>query len=105
MIQLTAKPGRGNELIKSMVERSLPVLKQQSGFVEAIALIPETETDQFVGISIWRSKSDADKFMQGQGQQLAENYKPLLQAEPTLRSFNVEASTTQDASSSRAAAR
>ena len=66
-----------------MTERTLPILKQQQGFVEAIALVPENETDQFVGVSIWRSKADADKFQQGQAQQLVESYKPLLQGEPT----------------------
>ena len=104
MIQLTAKPGRGKDLHKTMLERSLSVLKEQPGFVDGIALVPETEQDQFVGISIWKSKSDADKFMQGQGAELMEIYKPILQTEPTLRSFNVENSTFHQASS-RAASR
>jgi heme-degrading monooxygenase HmoA len=104
MIQLAAKQGRGKELTKLMTDRSLNVLKQQSGFVEAIALTPETDQDQVVGISIWNSKADADRFTQGQSQQLLESYRPLLQAEPTFRSFNVEGSTTEVASA-RAASR
>ena len=72
MIQLAAKQGRGKELTKLMMERSLPVLKQQPGFVEAIVLTPENEQDQVVGISIWNSKADADRFAQGQSQQLLE---------------------------------
>jgi quinol monooxygenase YgiN len=104
MIQLAARPGRGKELTKVMTERSLTVLKQQPGFVQAIGLTPETEQDQFVGISIWNSKADADKFAQGQSQQLLESFKPLLQAEPTFRSFNVEGAATEVASA-RAASR
>ena len=104
MIQLAARPGRGTELTKVMTEQSLAVLKQQPGFVEAIGLTPETEQDQFVGISIWNSKADADRFAHGQNQQLLESYKPLLQAEPTFRSFNVEGSTSAVASA-RAASR
>ena len=104
MIQLAAKQGRRKELTKLMTDRSLTVLKQQPGFVEAIALTPETEQDQVIGISIWNSKADADRFAQGQSQQLLEFYKPLLQAEPTFRSFNVEGSTTEVASA-RAASR
>jgi heme-degrading monooxygenase HmoA len=104
MIQLAAKPGRGKELHKTMLERSLQALKEQPGFVEGIALVPETEQEEFVGISIWKSKLDADKFMQGQGQQLLESYKPLLQREPSFRSFQVENSTILEASS-RAASR
>jgi heme-degrading monooxygenase HmoA len=104
MVQLAAKQGRGKELAKLMMERSLPVLKQQPGFVEAIALTPETDQDHVVGISIWNSKADADRFTQGQSQQLLEFYKPLLQTEPTFRSFNVEGTATEVASA-RAASR
>jgi heme-degrading monooxygenase HmoA len=104
MIQLAAQPGRGKDLTKVMTERSLPLLKQQPGFVEAIALTPEADQDHVVGISIWNSKADADRFTQGQNQQLLEFFRPLLQAEPTLRSFNVEGSTNEVASA-RAAAR
>ena len=104
MIQLAAKQGRGKELTKMMTERSLTVLKQQPGFVETIALTPETEQDQVVGISIWNSKADAERFTQGPSQQLLESYKPLLQAEPKFRSFDAERSTTEVASA-RAASR
>jgi len=104
MIQLVAKPGRGKELQKAMLERSLQTLQDQPGFVEGISLTPETEQDQFVGISIWKSKSDADKFINGQGEQILEFCRPLLQTEPAFRSFQVENSTIYDASS-RAATR
>src|SRR5215469_14436339 len=97
MIQLAAKEGRGKDLTKALTERSLAVLKQQSGFVEAIALIPETDQDHILGISIWNSKADADRFTQGQNQQLLESYKPLLQEESKFRSFNVEGSVTEAA--------
>ena len=97
MIQLTAKPGRGKELFDTMLERTLSVLKQQPGFVEGIALVPETESsDQFIGLSIWKSKADADRFAQGPGQQQLESYKPLLQGEPMFRSFQLAASTAQN---------
>jgi quinol monooxygenase YgiN len=105
IIQLTAKPGRGDELTRTMTERTLPILKQQQGLVDAIALVPENEPDQFVGLSIWKSKADADRFQQGQAQQLLETYKPLLQGEPTFRSYNIAHSTTQEAAAARAASR
>jgi heme-degrading monooxygenase HmoA len=104
MILLSAIHGRSKELTKLMMEQSLSVLKEQPGFVQAIALTPENEQDEVVGISIWNSKADADRFTQGQSQQLLEFYKPLLQAEPKFRSFNVERTTTEVASA-RAASR
>lgn len=103
MIQLAAKQGRAKELTKVLTERGLSILKQQPGFVQAIALLPENEQDQIVGISIWNSKADADRFTQGPSQQLLELYKPLLQAEPTFRSYNVE--TSAEGAAARAATR
>jgi|SRR5580700_10362910 heme-degrading monooxygenase HmoA len=104
MIQLTAKPGRGQELVDIMIQRPLSVLEQQPGFVEGIALNPETEPDQFIGLSIWKSKADADRFAEGPGQQQLASYKPLLQGEPMFRSFQLAASTVQNTHARGAAA-
>lgn len=104
MIQLAAKQARGKELVEMLRERSLTTLRQQPGFVQAMALTPETEQDQVVGISIWNSKADAERFTQGPNQQLLESYKPLLQTQPTFRSFQVAASSNE-AASARSASR
>jgi quinol monooxygenase YgiN len=97
MIQLTAKPGQLKECIKALVDRGLPLLKQQSGFVDAVALTSETERDQLVGLTIWKSKEDAEKYANGtQGRQVLESLRPLLQHEPTIRTFNLEASTVHN---------
>jgi quinol monooxygenase YgiN len=94
VVQLTAKSGQGKELSKIMKERTLPMLKQQPGFVDALGLSSDTEPNQFIGISIWKRKEDADKYGSGQARLVLESIKPLLDAEPTFRTFNVEASAT-----------
>jgi quinol monooxygenase YgiN len=94
MIQLTAKSGQGKDLTKIMKERNLPMLKQQPGFVDALALSSDTEPNQFIGISVWKSKEAADKYVSGPARQVLESIKPLLEVEPTFRTFNVEASAT-----------
>lgn len=86
-----------------MIQRGLTLLKQQLGFVDVLALSSETDQDQIIGVSIWKSKEDADRYMSGQSRQLLESIKPLLQQEPTFRTFNLEASTIHDISKDRAA--
>jgi len=103
MIQLTAKSGQGKDLSKTMKERALPILKQQPGFVDALALSSDTEPNQFVGITVWKSKEDADKYLSGQARQVLESIKPLLEGEPIFRTFNVEASVALGAGVGRAA--
>jgi heme-degrading monooxygenase HmoA len=94
MVQLTVKSGQGKDLTRAMQERTLPILKQQPGFVDALALNSDTEAKQFVAITIWKSKEDADNYVSGAAQQILEAIKPLLEGEPTFRTFNVEASAT-----------
>jgi heme-degrading monooxygenase HmoA len=103
MIQATAKPGQLRECVTALVDRGLPVLKQQQGFVDALALTSDTERDKVVGVTIWRSKEDAEKYVNGQGRQVMEFIRPLLQQEPTVGSFNLEASTTHNINIARAA--
>ena len=103
MIQVTTKPGRLKEFVSTMTERGLSLLKQQPGFVDAVALTSDTDQDQFVGVSLWKSKQDAEKYMNGQGKQMLESFKPLLQQEPTFRTFNLEASTIHNIGTGRAA--
>jgi hypothetical protein len=76
---------------------------KQPGFVDALGLSSDTEHDQFVGITVWRSKVDSDRYMSSQGQQILASFKPLLQSEPTYRTFNVEASVAHNLGVSRAA--
>jgi heme-degrading monooxygenase HmoA len=103
MIQVTTKQGRWKEFVSTMTERALSLLKQQPGFVDAIALSSDTDRDQFVGVTLWKSKQDADKYINGQGKQMLESIKPLLQQEPTFRTFNLEASTIHNIGIGRAA--
>jgi len=104
MIQLTAKAGQNKDLTRAMVERSLPALRQQPGFVDALGLNSDSDPNQFVGITIWKSKEDAEKYMNSAlAQEILGSLKPLLQGEPSFRTFNVEASASLNVGLSRAA--
>ena len=103
MVQVTTKPGQLQEFVKTMAERNLPILKQQRGFVDAVVLTSDTQRDQFVGIAIWKSKKDAEEYANGQGRQVLEAMRPLLEKMPTIRTFNVAASTAYDIGIGRAA--
>lgn len=96
LVQVTTKPGQLQEFVKAMAERNLPILKQQPGFVDAVVLISDTQRDLLVGIAIWRSKEHAEEYAKGQGREVLEAMRPLLQKMPTIRTFNLAASTAYD---------
>jgi quinol monooxygenase YgiN len=103
MIQVTTKPGQVKDLLKIMIDRGVPLLKQQWGFIDAVALTSDTQLDEFVGVSIWKSREDAEKYANGPGRQFLETLKPMLIQEPSFRSFNVDASTFHKVGIARAA--
>jgi len=96
LVQVTTKPGQLQEFVKAMAEHNFVILKQQPGFVDAVVLTSDTRGDQLVGIAIWRSKEDAEKYARGQGREVLEAMRPLLQKMPTIRTFNLAASTAHN---------
>jgi quinol monooxygenase YgiN len=68
-----------------------------------VVLKSDTDPNQFVGISLWKSKEDAEKFLATQQwQQLLQEFRPLVQGDPIIRTFNVDASITHSVGITRA---
>ena len=100
--QITAKPGQASNISQAARDRLIPMLKQQAGFIDAVMLNSESDPNEFVTITLYKSKEDAEKALQ-QGQQLRESIRPLLQGEPVFRTFNVETSTVHNLGITKAA--
>jgi quinol monooxygenase YgiN len=104
IVQITAKPGQGPNLSQHTRDRTINVLKQQPGFIDMLVVKSDTDPNQFVGISLWKSKEEAEKFLASQQwQQLLQEFRPLVQGEPIIRTFNVDASTMHNVGITRAA--
>jgi quinol monooxygenase YgiN len=104
IVQITAKPGQGPNLSQHTRDRTINVLKQQPGFIDMLVVKSDTDPNQFVGISLWKSKEEAEKFLASQlWQQLLQEFRPLVQGEPIIRTFNVDASTMHNVGITRAA--
>ena len=94
IVQITAKPGQGSNLSQHTRDRTINVLKQQPGFIDMLVVKSDTDPNQFVGISLWKSKEEAEKFLASQQwQQLLLELRPMVQGDPAIRTFNVDAST------------
>jgi hypothetical protein len=79
------------------------MIKPQPGCVDVVALSSENDRNEVISIGFWKGKEDADKCPGGPAQQILQAVKPLLQGEPSFRSFNVEVSTAHDLGIGRAA--
>lgn len=94
VVELTCKSGKAKELANTIDEKAVPILKKQSGFVDETVLISDAEPNRILGISFWNSKADAERYHREQFPKIHETLKPLLDSEPTIRTFEVHSSTT-----------
>jgi quinol monooxygenase YgiN len=103
IVELTPKPGKNKQLSDSINEKVLPILKKQKGFVDEIVLVSDKEDNRVLGLSFWNTKEDAEQYHREQYPKVQETLRPLLDAEPVIRTFDVHTSTTHRIAAGKAA--
>ena len=102
-VELTTKPGKARDLSTLINEKVLPILNKQTGFADETLLVSDTEPNRVLAISFWNSKEDADRYQREQYPAIQQMIRHLLDAEPVVRTFNVDSSTTHKIGAERAA--
>jgi quinol monooxygenase YgiN len=103
VVELTSKSGKAKELSNAINEKIVPILKKQKGFVDETVLVSDTESSRILGLSFWNSKEDAERYHREQFPKIQEMLKPLIEADPVIRTFDVHTSTTHRIVSGKAA--
>ena len=103
VVEVTTKPGKAKELSNTINDRVLPILKKQVGFVDETVLASDTDLDRVLALSFWNTKEDAERYNRDQYPAIHEIMRPLLDADPVVRTFNVDTSTTHKIAATRAA--
>jgi len=102
-VEVTTKPGKAKELSNTINDKVLPILKKQTGFVDETVLVSDTDPDRVLTSSFWNTKEDAERYHQEQYPAIHEMIRHLLDAEPVVRTFNVDSSTTHKIAADKAA--
>ena len=102
-VEVTPKSGKARELANTINDKVLPILKKQKGFVDETVLVSDTEDNRVLSLSFWNSKEDAEKYQREQYPAIHEMVRHLLEAEPVIRTFNVDSSTTHRIAAGKAA--
>jgi heme-degrading monooxygenase HmoA len=102
-VEVTSKSGKARELANIINDKVLPILKKQKGFVDETVLVSDTEDNRVLSLSFWNSKEDAEKYQREQYPAIHEMVRHLLEAEPVIRTFNVDSSTTHRIAAGKAA--
>jgi hypothetical protein len=86
------KQGKDNEFLDAWSKQILPVLKRQDGFVDEILLFEQGGRSGCVGLSFWNTPEQRERYYREVFPEAKNFVQHLLDGEPTVRSFEVEAS-------------
>ncbi len=78
LLEMTTKPQKSTELIRVMKEEALPILKKYNGFFDIIQMEVEAEPNKIVAISLWRDKTDLEKYERENFAKVKAMYEPFL---------------------------
>jgi len=102
-VDVTTKPGKARDLATLINEKVLPILNKQTGFKDETLFVSDTEPDRVLAISFWNTKEDAERYHRDQYPVIQQMIRPLLDAEPVVRTFNVDSSITHKIVAEKAA--
>src|SRR5215475_13889743 len=103
VVEINAKSGKASELAATILEKVLPILKKQTGFVDEAVLISDTDPNRIIGLSFWNIKHHAERYPLEGYPKFNEILSPLLEGSPVIRTFNVHTSTTHRIAAGKAA--
>jgi len=104
LIEINAKSGKASGLARTINEKVLPILKKQTGFVDETILTSDTEPNRIIGLGLWNSSEDAERYQREQYPKVNEILSPLLESAPVIRTFNVLTSTAHRIAAGKTAA-
>jgi len=102
-VEVTTKPGKARDLTNLINDKVLPILNKQTGFADETLLVSDTEPNRVLAISFWNTKEDAERYQREQYPVVQQMIRPLLDADPVVRTFNVDSSTTHKVVAEKAA--
>jgi heme-degrading monooxygenase HmoA len=93
IVETTTKAGKAHDVANALQEKILPILRQQTGFIDETILIPDSEPDRVLTMSIWKTRDDAERYHKQHFSKITQMISQLIEGTPVLRTFNVHTST------------
>ncbi len=102
IVEVTLKPGKLEEARTLMNREIAPALKTQTGFVDGMGLVSDTDPNTLLSITFWHTKSEADRYNTTNFPKLIGMLEPMI-AKYTVHTYNVENSTVHKSAAGKAA--
>ena len=103
VVEVTTKEGKSKEVLNTIREKVLPILRGQNGFVDEVSLVSTLNPNRIVSLSVWKSKEDAERYHNQNFQTITNLLRTHLERDPTIETFDVEISTMHKIATGKAA--
>ncbi len=103
VVEMRTKTGKARDFSATLNEKVLPILKKQAGFIDEITLVSSTDPDVILALSFWQTEADVQGYNQEQFPTITDIVGPLLETIPTVKTFNMDTSTTHKIAKGKAA--
>jgi len=103
VVEITTKTGKSHELANAINEKVLPILRQQTGFLDETVLTSDMESNRVLALSFWRTKEDAERYHKEHFPKINDMISHLVESTPVVRTFNVHTSTPHKIAAGKAA--
>lgn len=102
-VEINAKTGKARELIRTVNDQVLALLKSQAGFVDEITLISQDNPDRVLAVSFWKTREDAEKYNRETFPKVNDIIRSVIEGVPQVRTFDVATSTAHNIVAGKAA--
>ena len=90
IVEIAPQLEKKDELINTIRQEILPILKKQPGFLELLPFVPEVATEHMFAITLWTEKRDVERYKEEVFPKVEQIVKPFLTFPMTVRTYTVE---------------
>jgi len=90
IVEFMPKLEKKEEFVKVFRNEVLPILKNQTGFLETLPFFPENKNEKAIVVSLWMEKRDAERYEREAFPKVQEILKPYLSTPITFKPYYVE---------------
>jgi len=90
IVEFVPKFEKKDDLIKTVKNEVIPILKKQPGFLELLPFFPETTNEKVFTVTLWMEKRDAERYERETFPKVENILKPYMTTPITWRLHKVE---------------
>jgi len=90
IVEIAPKFEKKEELINTIRQEILPILKKQPGFLELLPFVPEVASEHMITVTLWTNKREADRYAVDVFPRVEEVLRPFLSIPVWVRTYTIE---------------